>query len=302
MLRNVVGRSVAGLVLLAGCASSEGASRSSSASTPSESAEVEADVSASPTVTPTEVPPTTTVASTSTVVAATVGSSIEPVDFATAVVTRLTDEFGDAAIAEEVIAAVGPETLGRLEARVPAGDVATSSFLSYRPATVAADGIDSVIGYSFGFRESDDGTLTPGPPNEAIAAEIAAFVADHPVPVFAQHEIAQVLQAAGVGHVVSIEPDIGANGEVVYLSTAGVAARALELASAAGIELGTTGVFGFADHLGRCVLTTEAVGIAAVVPAGVDAPAVYDPESVQPWTRDRVTYLTIDLIGRLETL
>jgi len=31
-------------------------------------------------------------------------------------------------------------------------------------------------------------------------------------------------------------------------------------------------------------------------------PTTYDPESPQPWTRDRVTYLSTDLLARLATL
>lgn len=232
----------------------------------------------------------------------TIPTTSAPLDYPSALVARLTTEFGDAAIATQVVDALGADALARLEARVPLGAVATDPLLSYRPATVPAERIDSIVAYSFGLRDDGAGTLTPGPVNEQIAAAIEAFVTGHPVPVFAQWEIAEVLAAAGVPGVTSIEPDTAADGSVVYLSTAGVAAKAKALAAEAGIELGTVGVFGFADHLVRCVMTTEAAGMTAAVPAGVTYPSAYDPQSAQPWTRDRATYLTTDLLGRLATL
>lgn len=128
----------------------------------------------------------------------------------------------------------------------------------------------------------------------------AAFVEDHPVPVLAQWEVADLLLADGVAEVISVEPDEGPDGEVVYLSTAGVADKAVMLADDAGIDLGQVGVLCFADHAGRCLLTAEAAGMTgAAVPAGVALPDEYDPRSGQPWTRDRGAYLETDLTGRL---
>ncbi len=122
------------------------------------------------------------------------------------------------------------------------------------------------------------------------------------MPVFAQTEIAKALQADGVEDVTSIDPEVGADGNVVYLSTAGVAEQIVSKAQAAGIDLGTVGVLGFADHVVRSVLTAGAAGLHAGVPKGVRLPKTYDVESTQPWTRDRATYLATDLAGRLATL
>ena len=44
----------------------------------------------------------------------------------------------------------------------------------------------------------------------------------------------------------------------------------------------------FADHEGRCLLTADAAGIDGTAIEGVELPSEYDPESGQPWTRDRV--------------
>ena len=98
----------------------------------------------------------------------------------------------------------------------------------------------------------------------------------------------------------SIDPDTGPDGEVVYLSTAGVADKAVTLAVQQGVDLGQVGVLGFQDHAVRCVLVSRAAGMAdAAVPEGVDLPGEYDPQSGQEWTRDQQTYLLTDLQGRL---
>jgi hypothetical protein len=138
--------------------------------------------------------------------------------------------------------------------------------------------------------------------NDALAVTTKRFVKKHPVPVFAQQAIALQLQAEGVKHVTSIDPQVEPDGKVVYLSTAGVADQIVQKAQAAGVDLGTVGVIGFSDHVVRCVLTAKAAGMTAGVPNGVKLPHAYDPESGQAWTRDRKSYLTTDLIGRLATL
>jgi hypothetical protein len=128
-------------------------------------------------------------------------------------------------------------------------------------------------------------------------------VLKHPVPVYAQTEIATQLQAAGVPDVTSIDPVTAPDGTVTYLSTAGVAEQTMSKAQAAGAALGTVGVVGFSDHAVRCVLTARKAGMtAAAVPKGMRLPRGYDAESNQPWTRTRAAYLPTDLLGRLATL
>jgi len=173
--------------------------------------------------------------------------------------------------------------------------------LSYAPDRIPRDAVDTVIAFSFGNRVAADGAITAGPTNEALAATIERFVGEHPAPVFAQHEIAHLLQRHGVERVTSIDPVVGPDGTLVYLSTAGVAEAIVQHAAAAGIVLGAVGVIGFADHAVRCVLTARAAGLDAGVPVGVVLPSAYDPESGQPWTRDRRSYLGADLLGRVAT-
>ena len=190
--------------------------------------------------------------------------------------------------------------MAQFETLVGLDAVFTDPLVSMVPPTVPADEVDSLVVYAFGNRVAADGTLSAGPMNEDLAQVAADFVAEHPVPVFAQWEVAELLVDQGVADVTSIDPDTGPDGEVVYLSTAGVAEKAVTLADDAGVDLGQVGVIAFADHAVRCVLTSEAAGMAgAAVPEGVDLPGDYDAESGQAWTRDQQTYLLTDLQGRL---
>ncbi len=222
--------------------------------------------------------------------------------FREAVTARLADELGDSSLAEQLVARLGDDALNTIEELVGSADVGTSLAFAIEPPTVDASGVGSLVAFAFGNRFADDGSLRPGPVNEALARVTAAFVVEHPIPVYAQWEVAELLIAEGVPGVVSIDPDTDAAGVVTYLSTAGVAAKAVALAAARGTQLGHVGVIGFADHAVRCVLTARAAGMTADVPDGVDLPAEYDPLSGQEWTRDRLGYLAVDLIGRVPLL
>ncbi len=219
-----------------------------------------------------------------------------PVDYRSAMVSRLTDEWGDASVAEQVVAAIGPDGLAAWEAKVPMAEVATTPLLTYRPSGVAADQVDSVVVFAFGNRVAPDGTVSPGPTNQELADVTAAFVAEHPMPVYAQWEVARLMIADGAEGVNSIEPTTDAAGNVVYLSTRGVADQ---VAGSGEAALGRIGVICFADHEGRCLLTAKAAGLDATAIDGITLPSTYDTESGQPWTRSRVAYLTTDLQGRL---
>jgi hypothetical protein len=235
-------------------------------------------------------------------VAATTTTAAAPVDYESALAARLAKEYGDAALARSVVEGLNADARAQLEARVPIARVATSPLLSYRPPRRPARTVDSLVAFSFGYRLAPDGAITPGPTNEKLAAVTEKFVEKHPVPVFAQWEIAQRLRADGVKHVTSIDPHVGSDGKVVYLSTAGVAAEVVDRARAAGVALGQVGVIAFGDHAVRSVLTAKAAGMKAAVPRGVELPTKYDVESGQPWTRDRASWLAVDLLGRLTTL
>lgn len=290
-----------GSIGLAACGSDDGGG--GSASTAGTEVEASTTVASTTTAAPAATAATTTVVVTTapatTAAPTTTGA---PVDFGTAVTERLGDELGDPTLAAAVVTGLGPDGLSGLEQAMQGRDPATDILLAYRPPTVADEAVDSIIAYAFGNRVAADGTTTPGPVNEQLADVIAGFVAEHPVPVFAQEEIASFLIADGVPNVFSIGPDIAEDGTVVYLSTVGVAEKAVAMAAAEGIELGHVGVVGFADHSVRCVLTTRSIGLTADVPAGIALPSTYDPESGQVWTRDRQTYVTTDLIARTATL
>jgi hypothetical protein len=222
-----------------------------------------------------------------------------PADIAEAVTRRLSSEFGDASLAGELVTRFGPDTLQAMEGTIGIDGADDSLLLAASAPTVDADDVDSLVVYAFGNRVAADGALSPGPVNEEMAALVTAFVTERPVPVYAQWEVADLLLADGVPGVISIGREIDADGNVTYLSTAGVADKAVALAAEGGTDLGRVGVIGFADHAVRCVLTSRAAGMTADVPAGVALPAEYDAESGQPWTRNRLDYLSVDIPSRL---
>lgn len=182
-----------------------------------------------------------------------------------------------------------PESLDTLQKRVPAGEVTTDPLLTYRPEPLPADEIDCLIVFTFGYR-GEDTNRDPGPVNQALADAVETFVADHPVPIYAQTTVAKLLTERGVPNVTSLDQATDADGKLDYLSTAGAAELAMAKAKEKDETLGTVGVVGFADHVGRCLLTTESVGLTARVPDRMALPDTYEPESSQPWTRSRTAY------------
>jgi hypothetical protein len=87
-----------------------------------------------------------------------------------------------------------------------------------------------------------------------------------------------------------ITPD----GTVIYLSTDGVARKALVLSEEVGIRLGRAAVLGHRDHVERCRRTATKVGIEIVILPDEFMPSEYDAESGQEWTRSRDVYLKAD--------
>lgn len=248
-------------------------------------------------------------------------TSSVPGDPRSQLTARLSDELGDADAASRTVAGMDDGAVSGAE-RLADGDIASSPWLAYRPSTVPADEVDSLwvfsYGYrslwvfSYGYRLADPSAgavpiggsvppmdhLLPGPTNEALAEAVARFVRSHPVPIVAQWEVARVLSDLGVEGVISVEPDVAADGTVTYLSTAGVAAKGLAAMQAAGEKPGRAGVLCFRDHAVRCLLTMRSIGMTADVPEGADLPDEYDPESGQAWTRSVETWIAVDLAGR----
>ncbi len=236
-------------------------------------------------------------------------STVSPMPPREAMETRLGIELGDEDLAATVTAAVDDGTVSRLDALAGA-DLFGGPVLAYTPTTAAPGELDSLWVFAFGYRFAPgvtpppDGAvppidaLVPGPVNEALAQAAADVVAEHPMPIIAQWEVARVLEQLGVPNVISVEPDIAADGTVTYLSTVGVTEKGQRLAVEAGVDPGRAGVLCFADHAVRCQMTMRAAGLTAEVPEGVALPNDYDAESGQPWTRERSAYLPTDLLGR----
>ncbi len=117
---------------------------------------------------------------------------------------RLAAELGDEALASSTVAGLGDDVVDRLDVLAD-GDIAESPALSYAPTTVTADDVDTLWVFSYGYRltpaaeaagVTSDGAvppieaLEPGPTNADLARIAAEFVAEHPVPVIAQWEVA----------------------------------------------------------------------------------------------------------------
>lgn len=187
---------------------------------------------------------------------------------------------------------------------------------TWRPPTVPAASIDSIVAYAFGNRPNADSGNTsvgggnqaalpdPGPTNELLADAVHAIRQLRPVKVYAQWEIARFLVSKygyGPDQLFSVEPIIAADGTITYLSTDGVAAAAITEAGSAA-ALGQVAVVGHRDHVKRCVMTSAARGMKAATAAEIELPVAYDALSGQPWTRDRDIYLVHDMFAQLFVL
>jgi hypothetical protein len=251
-----------------------------------------------------------TTTSTTTVSTTTVPAPADPTRAALG--ERLADELGDVNVGRRVATDLEQGTLDRL-VTAAGGDLAGSPVLDYEPTTAPLHQIDSIWTFSFGFRiDADAGiapvglmdppppmdVVSPGPVNAALAQVVADLVEDRPVPVVAQWEIARELVRLGVKDVISVEPEVAPDGSVVYLSTPAVAEEGLQIARSRGLDMGTAGVVCVADMAATCLLSMDRLDVPAVVPAGVELPDEYDPLSGQLWTRDVLSWIPVDLLGR----
>ena len=217
-------------------------------------------------------------------------------DYRSALTARLSEEWGDRALAARIVDGLDQATIDGYAARIPMSDVMTSPRLVYRVPT-ASGSVDSIVVYAFGYR-GPDGDRQPGPVNEAMARAVATYVRAHPTTVYAQTEPAQALRALGVTDVTEVPLQRRADGTVIYQSTADFTAQLLAQLSSKGRRLGRTAVVGFSDHEGRCLLIARGAGIDAVSLDEIASVSTYDSESSQPWTRSREAYLPIDLSQR----
>lgn len=169
-------------------------------------------------------------------------------------------------------------------------DLATTELLSFLPRSESHP--EALIVFAFGNRIGDTAGLLPGPVNLELAALADHWERSTGLPVAAQWEVADAMatRCARVGAV-----ELG-NGSVEYLSTAGVAAQVRDL-----LSVDRVAVLSMADHAVRCSRTLERVGFSVGVPLGIELPSTYDPHSGQLWTRDRATYVAVDILARCLT-
>ncbi|EHP41761.1 hypothetical protein OR16_18251 [Cupriavidus basilensis OR16] len=178
---------------------------------------------------------------------------------------------------------------------------------------IPAAQVGAIVAYSFGNRPNAASGNTsssggnqlalpdPGPVNEALADAVHQIYVLKPVKVYAQWEISRFLVSKygmGTDVLTSIEPVVASNGTIVYLSTAGVAAAAVSRAGG-GVAMGNVAVVGHRDHAKRCIQTSQQAGMKAYAVSEVPLPTVYDPQSGQPWTRNRSLYLVHDMYAQM---
>lgn len=171
--------------------------------------------------------------------------------------------------------------------------------LNWKAPTIAISHIDSIVAYAFGNRILPNGNRVPGPMNEALADLVIQLYEQTHAFVYAQWEIAEVIgDRIPAEKIAVINPTLDAQANVVYLSTAGVAAAVIKQCGDPQ-KLGTVAVVAFNDHLYRCIKMSRQSGIDAYAPLGYSMPNVYDPNSGQPWTRNRLTYVMTDIHARI---
>ncbi len=193
---------------------------------------------------------------------------------------RLAAELGDAALARSL------------------AELLDADLLCWTAPTIAVARIRTIIGFTFGNRMMANANRVPGPVNEALAEVAMALHAETNAPVYAQWEVAEPAAARlPPGTVIPIHPGRDALGEPVYLSTGGVLEEIARRVDPAA--LGAVGIVAFADHMHRCVATARRLGFDAYAPEGLAMPRAYDPQSGQPWCRNRLAYLLHDLMIRL---
>lgn len=178
----------------------------------------------------------------------------------------------------------------------------TKNLLTWKAPTIPTSQISSIVAYAFGNRILPNGNHLPGPMNEALADLVVQLHAETNAPIYAQWEIVEAIgNRIPQEKLVSINPTLDAQANVVYLSTAGVASAIIKHIGNTQ-KLGKVAVIAFNDHLHRCIQVSRSVGMDACAPEDYTMPNTYDKYSGQPWTRNRLTYLVTDIKARLQNL
>ena len=197
----------------------------------------------------------------------------------------------------------------RLKAQIddPAAVEALSGFvldevLTWRAETLEIRRADAIVAFAFGNQRAPNGNQQPGPMNQQLADLVVKIHRAINKPIYAQWEIARAIGArVPKAMLTPIYPTITPEGEVIYLSTTGVAATAAELAGGAD-KLGRVVVVAFREHSLRAVRTARRAGMDAYAPAGMALPSQYDPRSGQPWTRNRLAFMLYEIRTRANAL
>jgi hypothetical protein len=199
----------------------------------------------------------------------------------TAIEEHLANELGDATIAKGLAAML------------------VEKILTWKAPTIAPAQITSIVAYAFGNQILPNGNRLPGPMNESLADLVVQLHQETNAAVYAQWEIAQAIgERIPSEKLIVINPTLDALANVVYLSTAGVAAAVIKHVGETQ-KLGKVAVIAFHDHLYRCVQVSCAAGMDAYAPEGYQMPTQYDAHSGQPWTRNRLIYLVNDIKARI---
>jgi hypothetical protein len=167
--------------------------------------------------------------------------------------------------------------------------------LRWQAPTVPQEEVRTIIAFTFGNRMAPSGNRTPGPVNQALADLALRLHAATGAPVWAQSEVAEAIgDRLARDALAAIWPERDAQAEPRFLSTAGVV-EAVVSRGGGSAALGTVAVVATRDHAWRCVERCRSHGLHAGVPEGWTLPELYDADSGQPWTRDRLAYLLHDL-------
>lgn len=170
--------------------------------------------------------------------------------------------------------------------------------LTWKAETIDIKKADTIVAYAFGNRIDEKGNKLPGSMNKQLADMVVDVYNKTHKPVYAQWEIAQEIGARiDAKHLTSINPTVTETGNVIYLSTRGVANEVTRIAGGAD-KLGTTLVLGFSEHHLRTVNMSREAGMDAYAPEGYKMPRNYDQLSGQPWTRDNETFTMYEVETR----
>lgn len=194
---------------------------------------------------------------------------------------------------EQLSAAIESRLMGQLNNAETAADMTRflmQQVLTWKAETIDIKQADTIIAYAFGNRIDKNGNKLPGPMNQQLADLVVDVYNEKRMPVYAQWEIAEAIGGRiDADDLIPVYPKVDDSGQVIYLSTLGVAEETVRLAK--GVDnIGTALIIAFYEHHLRAVSLSRAAGIRAYAPDGFALPNHYDEKSGQPWTRDNAIF------------